>query len=177
MKNENDVLNPSNIVYESVLPNNPTNLKRTQVLLQSLVEGAESVEEIRKERFGEFLTFPQIEEYSNALTALEEIANEPPDEVSLYELVEWYGNAIVNESTMDITLNPITANDPEKLIKANEIAQLWLFEFAEFMRDTLRDVLRKKLGVLFQEDNDEDMPARKYPVIVTRPRKYFFPEV
>jgi hypothetical protein len=57
--------------------------------------------------------------------------------------------------------------------KTEDEARLWLLEFAEFIRDTIRDRL-KTIQAGFNEATD--MPSRKYSVFVAKSREYFFPE-
>jgi hypothetical protein len=57
--------------------------------------------------------------------------------------------------------------------KTENEARLWLLEFAEFIRNAIRDQL-KTIHADFYEETD--MPSRKYPALVLRSRRYFFPE-
>lgn len=57
-------------------------------------------------------------------------------------------------------------------VETEEEARLWLIEFAEFLRDVIRVELKRMHGDLF----DEDTPPRKYAIIASRSRKYFFPK-
>jgi hypothetical protein len=57
--------------------------------------------------------------------------------------------------------------------KTEEEARLWLLEFAEFIRNAIQDQLRT-IHADFNEATD--MPPRTYPAIVSKSRKYFFPQ-
>jgi hypothetical protein len=54
--------------------------------------------------------------------------------------------------------------------KTEDEARLWLLEFAEFIRDTIRDRL-KTIHAGFNEATD--MASRKYSVFVSKSREYF----
>jgi hypothetical protein len=129
-------------------PKNPTKIEKVKLFLQFRVEDAESADEIAQERFRAF--FNQAEDDVKSLEALEWLANETPDGVSLTEIVKWDANYVIDTGTDEV-------ENPDQ---AEREAKLWLLEFAEFVREILGD----------------KVPPRKYPVLTSRPRQYFFPE-
>jgi hypothetical protein len=97
-------------------------------------------------------------------SALEKLVHENPNRTSLFELFSDNTLLIISHSdTENIILHSISSSNlPNELEKADRIAKLWLLEFIEYIRELL-------------EAQGINLP-RKYPVLVSRPRKYFFPE-
>jgi hypothetical protein len=147
-ENENNWLGKE-LPIGAITSKNLSRLERAKSFLQFYVDDAESADEIRIFRF-QNLSNPMIQKHINSLEAIEWLANEMQPNVSLTEIVKWDANYVIETGTDEV-------ENPEQ---AEREAKLWLLEFAEFVREIL----------------GTEMPSRKYPVLTSRPRRYFFPE-
>jgi hypothetical protein len=101
----------------SMTPANPTRLEQARLFLQFRVADALSADEVRESSFRN-LSPGMVAKHRESLEALEWLANETPDGVSLVDVVQW---------------------DANRMIDDEQEARVWLLEFAEFVRDILGD--------------------------------------
>jgi hypothetical protein len=125
---------------QSVWSENLDDLELARKFVNFIVQDTATVEEVKDESFKN-RSPAMLEEYIKGLEAVEKIANESQQPGILFNIVGWDAGYML-------------PNDTE------EEARLWLLEFAEFVRDVLRD----------------REPPRKYPMEVFHPRCYFYPE-